>query len=134
MKQIYISIIAISLLLLSGCGGDVVPMEIIDQNQIISQQNAEMNARAFKNGRYPDAVRITIDSDSTIGPDCRYGDGWASGKLYFKKSQTISIICQTTGRGKGFSGCLTKKDFVNKPYGKQDGDCDETITALKKFK
>ena len=41
---------------------------------------------------------------------------------------------QMGGSGKGFSGCLTKEDFVTKTYAELDGTCDNTITALPEFK
>jgi hypothetical protein len=51
---------------LAACGEDDVPQEIVDQNMIISQRNAEFNATKFRNERFPDALRVMMDSDSTI--------------------------------------------------------------------
>lgn len=121
-------------LLLTACGSDNVPTEIVDQNQLISQQNAEMNAKQFRNQRYPEAERVMVDSDSTIAHDCRYGDGWASGKLVMGDSSMVDIKCQTNGRGKGYAGCLTKADFLTKEYASEEGSCNYNLTDLVKFK
>lgn len=132
MKRILmISLVCIGL---SACKGDEVPAEIVDQNMIISQRNAEFNANKFRNERYPDAVRVLMDSDSTISATCRFGDGWASGALQMPDGTELDIKCQTNGSGKGFSGCLTKSDFASKTYADTDGTCDSAITSLPKFK
>lgn len=119
--------------LLSACNEEV-PAEIVDQNMIISQRNAEFNANKFRNERFPEAVRVMMDSDSTIGASCRFGDGWASGTLEMPNGSDVAIKCQTNGSGKGFAGCLTKSDFASKPYADMDGTCDDSITSMPKFK
>ena len=122
------------IIFMSGSSGPVVSQAIVDQNMTISQQNAEKNAVTFKNNRYPKTARVLIDSDSTIGPNCRFGDGWASGKLEQPDGSSIAIKCQTNGSGKGFSGCLIKDEFVTKDYASEEGHCSDTITDLPKFK
>ncbi len=134
-KHVAVAAALLSPLFLTGCGDDEVSMEIVDQNQVISQNNGEKNARTFVNNRYPDGVaRLLIDSDSTIGPDCRFGDGWTSGTIEMTDGTAVKIKCQTNGRGKGFSGCLTAADFKKKSYAEEEGHCSDTITSLKKFK
>lgn len=131
MKNIALLIIAA--LALAACKEDV-PQEIVDQNMIISQRNAEFNANKFRNERFPDAVRVMIDSDSTISPSCRFGDGWASGSLEMPDGTSVAVKCQTNGSGKGFAGCLTKADFASKSFADEDGTCSADITSLPKFK
>ena len=122
------------LVALSACKEDAVPQEIVDQNMIISQRNAEFNATKFRNERYPDALRVMMDSDSTISTYCRFGDGWASGKLEMPDNTEVDVKCQTNGSGKGFAGCLLKSDFASKSFADEDGVCSTTITSLPKFK
>jgi hypothetical protein len=133
MRKITLAL-AVSILALAACNDQTVPQGIVDQNMIISQQNAEKNATTFKNSRYPKAVRVLVDSDSTVSASCRFGDGWASGKLEMTDGSNVAIKCQTNGSGKGFAGCLTKDDFVTKDFANEEGSCSETITELPKFK
>jgi hypothetical protein len=124
---------ALAVLKLAACKEDV-PQAVVDQTMMISQANAEKNAVTFKNKRYPTAARVLIDSDSSITAQCRFGDGWASGKLEMPDGTNVSIKCQTNGTGKGFSGCLTKDDFLTKDYANEEGHCNDGITSMEKFK
>lgn len=123
------SVLAIAL---AGCG-EKVPTDIVDQNQIISRNNAVLNARAYTRAMGYEGVTISADSDSTISPNCRYGDGWATVKLVKDGIQFSKLKCQTNGQGKGNNGCLTEKDFSTKEYASQDGKCDSTLSALPKL-
>lgn len=134
MKKIMMFAALAAALTLAACKQDPVPQEIVDQNMIISQRNAEFNGTKFRNERFPDALRVLMDSDSTISTDCRFGDGWASGKLEMPDRSTVDIKCQTNGSGKGFAGCLTKADFAGKSFADEDGVCSSNITSLPKFK
>lgn len=134
-KQTLLALILAFALPLAACKEEEsVPQEVVDQNMIISQQNAELNAKTFRTQRFPDAVRVLMDSDSTISAQCRFGDGWTSGKLEMKDGTTVPVKCQTNGRGKGFNGCLTSDDFKTKAFANEDGACNDTITSLPKFK
>lgn len=124
--------VASSALLLSACGDSDVAPEVVDNNQIISQANAEANAKSFARARYPDFERVLFQSDSTITPSCRFGDGWASGTID-TPAGVVKVKCQTTGSGKGLNGCMLEGEFRTKAYAKQDGQCDESITSLKKI-
>jgi hypothetical protein len=128
------SLLVIAALALTACNQEEVPQEIVDLNMIISQRNAEFNATKFRNERFPDAVRVLMDSDSTISATCRFGDGWASGSLEMPDRTAIAIKCQTNGSGKGFAGCLTKGDFAGKSFADEDGICSAEIKSLPKFK
>ena len=124
-----ISVLA-SALILSACGSKV-PTDIVDQNQSISRNNAQFNATRYGNIRSPDS-QIIMQSDSTISPDCRFGDGWASGEVFTKGRKTEDVKCQTNGRGKGLEGCLTKAEFVTKDYRNEEGSC-QNLSAMEKF-
>lgn len=122
--------------LLAGCN-EKVDQTIIDQNQIISRDNATMNARRFAATQWPSAELIAVmQSDSTISASCRYGDGWTSGELREKSSgRTVATLkCQTNGTGKGVEGCLFTEDYKTKSYKDEDGRCNESITSLEKMK
>lgn len=134
-KLFPIALLMVGSVLVTACDGDdPVPQAIVDQNMVTSKNNAEMNAKAFRNERFPEAERVLVDSDSTIGKSCRFGDGWASGQLVMPSGERLSIKCQTTGRGKGSNGCLTNKDFVTKSYAGEEGSCNHDLTELPKFK
>jgi hypothetical protein len=121
-------------LTLNACGEDPVDNAIVDTNQVISKENATLNCNDFMREAYgAEFERCSFMSDSTIGPACRYGDGWASGKGSLKDGSKLELKCQTNGSGKGSYGCLTTSDFANKDYAKADGKCDDTLTSLKKL-
>lgn len=122
---------------LTACGGEVVDQKIIDQNQIISRDNATANARRFASTQWPNAELIAVmQSDSTISKSCRYGDGWTSGELRVKATgQTWAHLkCQTNGTGKGVEGCLVSVEYKTKVYKDEDGRCNTGITELEKMK
>jgi hypothetical protein len=73
-----------------------------------------------------------MQSDSSVTPQCRYGDGWASGEIQFETGKVLPIKCQTNGTGKGINGCMTKTEFENKPYKGEEGKC-QNLTSLEKM-
>jgi len=121
--------------ILQSCGSDEpIDTSIVDNNQIISKENATLNANAYMRETHPtDGARVQFMSDSTISSSCRYGDGWASGKMHLELGEPIDLKCQTNGSGKGINGCMTKAEFSVKDYSKQDGKCDASITSLNKL-
>lgn len=125
-------LVALALSMLSACGKKV-DIETVDQNQSISRDNATLNARRFCNARFPQYTQVIVDSDSTISPSCRFGDGRASGKVYQDGKLLAKIKCQTNGHGKGLEGCLLEDEFKTKDYAKEDGVCQD-LPALAKFK
>lgn len=132
MKAIAIAIMIVIATLLAACG-EKVPVDVVDQNQTISRDNAPMNAKRFVNQRFPQATQTIVDSDSTVGRDCRFGDGWASGKVFQDGRIIAQIKCQTNGRGKGVEGCLLADEFKTKDYANEDGRC-QNLPELPKFK
>lgn len=125
---------------LAACG-DNVPQDTIDTNMGVARSNAQKSADVFLRTIYPpetvDArlgkpLQILMDSDSTIGPACRFGDGWASGVINFDSGKKIKVYCQTNGTGKGINGCLTEADFVTKAYKDEDKVCNVQIVKLDK--
>jgi hypothetical protein len=130
MKRI--AIIAAVALALAACGEEV-PTSIVDQNQIISRENAMLNARSFVRQMGWEGTNVVGDSDSTISKSCRYGDGWASIKVAKDGTTFAKLKCQTNGMGKGMNGCLQEAEFAKKDYASQDGKCDSSITELPKL-
>jgi hypothetical protein len=139
IKAILASLLAA--IALYGCENSA-SQAVVDNNMNISRQNAQKSADAFVGTLYPggseDAklgkpIRALMDSDSSIKPECRHGDGWASGNILFEKGQKLPIICQTNGTGKGNGGCLTKKDFEEKSYKNENNIC-QGLPELEKFK
>ena len=109
-----------------------VPVNIVDQNQTISRDNAQFNAKRFVNERMVGSKAIA-QSDSSINKNCRYGDGWASVEVFSDQGvKQAELKCQTNGSGKGLYGCLFKKDFMEKDYAKEEGVCQH-LTDLPKF-
>ncbi len=130
-SALLIALIAISL---AGCGKEPVPTDTVDQNQNITRENSQLNAQRFKAAMFPNADQVVMQSDSTVSPECRFGDGWASG-IIVQGGRTIEKIkCQTNGTGKGTFGCMTKAEFETKDYASADGRCDDGLTKLEKFK
>jgi len=135
-----IAIISVALVV-TACGNSAptkvaADMNIVDQNQSISRENATLNARRYAAEVYPGAdTRVVMQSDSSVKSDCRFGDGWASGDLMDNRGVKIdSLKCQTNGSGKGTFGCMPNKTFATKDYAAEDGKCNTAITALDKFK
>lgn len=132
----YASIVALALAVstLAACGPEPVPTDTVDQNQGVTRENSQLNAQRYKAAVYPNATQVVMQSDSTVNPQCRYGDGWASGNIIQDGRQVAKIKCQTNGTGKGTFGCMTQAEFDTKDYAAKDGRCDDTLTKLDKFK
>ncbi|UCV26705.1 hypothetical protein [Ferribacterium limneticum] len=144
MKTISLILAAVLAVSLAACGNSEQPatkayadVNVIDQNQAISRDNATVNARRFAADVYPNLdTRVAVQSDSSVKKDCRFGDGWASGEIYNAKTGQLidQIKCQTNGNGKGIYGCLPTGIFKSKDYAAEDGRCNTEINALEKFK
>lgn len=137
MKFIKSLIVIASIAILSACGPDAVPQDIVDTNQTTTRLNSQKNANSYIGTVYPDAGRALMQSDSTVSKSCRYGDGWASGEVQFfegqNKGRVVKIKCQTNGSGKGINGCMTAVEFETKTYKGEDGTC-QNFDSLEKFK
>ncbi len=127
---------------LQACGPAKVPQDIVDNNMTISRLNAQKNADSFYAVQYPTGtvdtnpgqpIRALMQSDSSINPECRYGDGWASGVIQFQSGKVLKIKCQTNGVGKGINGCMAESEFQTKTYKSEEGTCQE-LKNLEKFK
>lgn len=128
------ALILVIILALSGCGSNKVPLNIVDETMVIAQANAQENAQAYTQVVYPNASRVVMYTDPTIGQYCRWGDGWASG-MVFQGGQIIARIkCQTNGTGKGVYGCLTESDW-QKEYGRfHTRTCNKDMEEIKRFR
>jgi hypothetical protein len=136
-----LSILAIATVL-SACGPEKVSQDIVDQNMTTTRLNAQKNASVWYSTVYPEGVvdvqrgkpiRILAQSDSTVAPSCRNGDGWASAIVNFEGGKTLDVKCQTNGSGKGIAGCMTKAEFETKTYKSEEGTC-ANLETLEKFK
>lgn len=134
-KAIFFWMYVVFLSLSFGCTKkETISTDIVDQNQTITRDNATMNARRYKVQVYPAADQVVMQSDSSVTNECRFGDGWASGKIYQNGNVITTIKCQTNGSGKGTEGCLTDGEFQKKEYAKEDGHCNDNLTHLDKMK
>lgn len=141
MKKI---LLALAVTLSLAACQETVSQDIVDQNMTTTRLNAQKNADSWKAAVWPEGtvhaqhngtpIRVLMQSDSSVGPQCRYGDGWASGVLQYSNGKTDKIKCQTNGSGKGINGCMYEAEFVTKSYKDEDGRCNSTITSLEKFK
>lgn len=116
-------------LALMGCGPDASDLDIYQQ---MSKHNAKKNALNFSRS-IENVVDVQVMSDSTISAACKYGDGWASGKLVMVDDTIQDIKCQTNGSGKGHDGCMLKVDFLKKEYASQEGTCDKSIKSMRRL-
>lgn len=146
MKSIQILSVVALTSILAACGNpdnSNVPVDIVDQNQTISRDNAQMNAKRYANERLPLGDKVVAQSDSTISKSCRYGDGWATVDVLdanmnkvadntTNPSTFIQLKCQTNGSGKGLYGCLTVAEFKTKDYADEEGRC-QNLPSLPKF-
>jgi len=133
----FVAVAVLISITLAACGGDKVPTDIVDQNQVVTRMNATANARKYASEAHPGVdTRVLMQSDSSVNQYCRYGDGWTSGEVIDNATgKTIQKIkCQTNGTGKGINGCMPEAVFKTKDYAAQDGKCDTSLTALEKFK
>lgn len=146
MKTKIISVaLAFAITALVGCAREEnkdVPVNVVDQNQAISRDNAQMGAKRWAGDRLPAGYRVVAQSDSTIRKDCRYGDGWATVDVFDSSmrpavdpehpDQYLKLKCQTNGNGKGLYGCLTVAEFQTKDYKQEEGSC-QNLPELPKF-
>ena len=134
--------LAISVVL-AACGSKDAPQDVVDINMTTTRLNAQKNADSYFPALYPPGTvdqkigskptRILMQSDSTVSPACRYGDGWASGNVEFENGQKLKVKCQTNGTGKGINGCMTEGEFMTKTYKGEEGSC-QNLASLEKFK
>lgn len=135
LKSMVVMFLALSVGVLTACGTkEQVATDTVDMNQSITRENAQLNAQRYAAAVYPDASQVVMQSDSTVSPSCRFGDGWASGKVIKDGRDIAKIKCQTNGSGKGTYGCMTDADFKTKDYATQDSHCDTSLVKLDKFK
>ena len=115
------SIVAV---LFVSCTSEKVSFQTQEDARRQAKENGEFNAQAYRlaNENVQD-YRLVVRGDSTIGPDCAQGDGWASIDLV-KENHKISLKCSTVSET---IGCMTKKDFSKRSYAKEDGRCNPNV-------
>lgn len=137
MKTIIIAAIAAAAL--AGCGKDKVAFDTLEDARATGRDNALFNAAAYRaeNPRL-EGMRIVSHGDSTQTPECPQGDGWASvsflnvvGEGKGKEVEKYTAKCSTVSAS---LGCYLDKDFMNKPFAKQENRCDANLPhPLKKI-
>ena len=128
MKTKFLPMIAISLSLVA-CG-DEVSWDTQESNRAMAIENAKYNMKSFaRNSPEFSSWGIDMAGDSTIGPKCAQGDGWASLKLVNKNNprQKVKVKCSTVSAN---IGCMLQKDFDTKSYAEQDGSCNHDIPKI----
>ena len=122
------ALLAISIVI-TACG-DEVSWGTQESNRAMAIENAKYNMKSFtSNSPEYSSWGIDMAGDSTIGPKCAQGDGWASLKLVNKLNpkHKIKVKCSTVS---GTIGCMLQKDFDTKSYARQDGSCNHDIPKI----
>ena len=132
MKKLTLIAISIAAAALVGCGKKEVAFDTLEDARNTGRENALFNAAAYRaeNPRL-EGLRIVSHGDSTQAPDCPQGDGWASvtfmgvnGEGKGKEIEKYTAKCSTVS---GALGCYLDKDFMNKPFAKQENRCDPSL-------
>jgi len=118
-----LSFLFLAVSLLAACGNDEVSFNTQEQARAQAIENAEYNARNWRDTNAPDA-KIIMRGDSTISSSCASGDGWATVDLKLPNGSMSQLKCSTVS---GTIGCLPKEDFQSRSYAKQDGRCNSEL-------
>ena len=119
-------------LLLGACSKSAVSFDTLEDARNTGRENALFNAATYRaeNPRL-EGTRIVSHGDSTQGPDCPQGDGWASvsflnvtGEGKGKEVEKYVAKCSTVSAA---LGCYLEKDFSNKPFARQENRCDTSL-------
>lgn len=122
-KLTLIATMSMAALALQACGGDKVSFQTQEDARKQAIENAEYNAKSWRNSNQPNG-KILMRGDSTIGPDCAQGDGWATVDVQ-EKGEFTELKCSTVS---GTIGCMTSMDFKQRDgYADQDGGCNMDI-------
>ena len=105
----------------------------LEQTRKQAMDNALFNARIYfnQNPRFEAGSNIVPHTDSTIGPKCRNGDGWATLSIINvtpsedskakKNLEKFVLKCSTISQS---IGCYLDQDFKKKStLSEQDGTC-----------
>lgn len=110
-----------------GCGREKVSWDTQEAARQQAKDNSEFNAKVLRNAQYPNYTLI-LRGDSTIGPNCKFGDGWATVDMIpadGTAGKKIVLKCSTVS---GTIGCMTDEDFkARAQYANQDGTCNKTL-------
>jgi hypothetical protein len=124
----YVFVLLSAALLLFGCGKEEpkASFETQEQARQTVLENAEFNARRFRDASAPKA-KILMRGDSSIKPDCITGDGWVSVDLVAEETGAVvsKLKCSSVSAS---IGCMTQDDFQSRPsYSDQDGVCNRDL-------
>lgn len=125
-KLVFLCCAIFTMIMLSNCSEKSASFETQEQARQQVLDNAEFNAKAYRNSTAPDAT-IKMRGDSTVGPKCITGDGWVSVDLVNKDTGATleKLKCSSVS---ATIGCMTDKDFKErKTYASQDGVCNKEL-------
>lgn len=122
-KLTLIATISIAALTLQACGGDKVSFETQEDSRRQAIENAEYNAKAWRNKNQPNG-KLLMRGDSTIDATCAQGDGWATVDIE-EGNVFTELKCSTVSNT---IGCMESADFKSREnYASQDGTCNMDI-------
>ncbi len=130
MKKLFLTCAVLAAAFLTGCGGDKVSADRLEEARSAAKSNAEFNAQLYKaaNPRFTSDFSIVGRSDTTQNADCPQGDGWASlsiMKVDGKVVDKTSLRCSTYSSS---VGCFREEDFVkDATLVKEDGRCRSDV-------
>ena len=127
MKIITTSVVVALALASTACTqDDLLSFESVESGRIQANENSEFNAKAFRQTHAEYAgYSISMRGDSTQSGRCGQGDGWSSIDLVkIDDGKKIALKCSTVSAA---TGCLTDKDFKERSYASQDGNCNEEL-------
>jgi len=120
---------------------DKVSWHTQETQRTIAIENSQYNARNFRlaNPQYA-SYNIIGMGDSTIGPNCANGDGWATVRLVKMEEEKpttntypfhtidhqriVELKCSTASIN---IGCILKTDFMKRKYAGQEGHCNTNL-------
>jgi hypothetical protein len=111
---------------LAGCESkDKASFSTQEQSRQSALENATYNANNWRNANAPDN-KVVMRGDSSIGPDCVQGDGWATVDLVNEQNKAVTKLkCSTVS---GTIGCMTEADFKPRTeYSSRDGHCNTDL-------
>lgn len=103
---------------------------LLESQRVIERDNAAFNAQDYRrtDPRYKECNVIPA-ADSTQGIDCVPGDGWATITMVCANGQ-YKLKCSTVSNA---VGCVPESEFASKPFGREDGHCNDELGQLTKI-
>ena len=98
----------------------------VEKSRAQARANATALAENWQKANGFELYKLDVRDDSTIGPDCPQGDGWADVAVVDKTTQqTVRMLkCSTASES---LGCMTVATFNGTPHQHEDGTCNKAI-------